>query len=220
MASTSGIKVFAYALHILCTLLALVLISFGVHVLVSYDVNEVGLLAASMYIAIGVAGIVIFIWGYLASWREHVCCTVAFISFLTLIIIAQVALLFWLTQKVDTISSNLANSLETTWEKELDSPGAMSLYENWFQCCGRGSPQDYIVNERLPPETCFLNHDKSNPDNLIHTGCRVEFENYWVHLLNIFNIIGWVLVALEVLLNLTSCGLCNSIRNDHRRSYY
>ncbi|XP_034478384.1 protein late bloomer [Drosophila innubila] len=220
MASTSGLKVFAYALHILCTLLALVLISFGAYVLMSYDVNKIGLYAASAYIAIGLAAIIIFLWGYLSAWREHVCCTVAFVSFLFLIIIAQAVALFVLTTQEQDVASNLANSLEATWDQELNSPGAMSLYENWFQCCGRGSPQDYVVNERLPPETCFRNHDKSNPDNLIPTGCRVAFENYWKNLIMVFNIIGWVLIAVEVLLSIVSCGLCNSIRNDHRRSYY
>ncbi|KAM8711867.1 hypothetical protein ACLKA7_012383 [Drosophila subpalustris] len=220
MASTSGLKIFAYALHIICSLLALVLISFGAYVLMSYDVNEIAFWTASAYIGIGAAAILIFLWGYLAAWREHVCCTVTFLSLLYLIIIAQAVVLFVLTHRENTAASNLANSLEATWEQELDSPGAMSLYENWFQCCGRGSPQDYIVNERLPPQTCFLNHDKSNPDNLIHTGCRLAFENYWEHLLMIFNILGWVLVAVELLLSIVSCGLCNSIRNDHRRSYY
>ncbi|EDW57288.1 protein late bloomer [Drosophila novamexicana] len=220
MASTSGYKVFAYALHILCTLLALVLISFGIYILVSYDTNQIGSLAAYSYIGIGVAAIIIFLWGYLAAWRENVCCTVTFITILYVIIIIQLALLFLLTRSESTAASNLANSLETTWEEELNSPGAMSLYENWFHCCGRGSPQDYIVNERLPPATCFRDHDRSKADNLIHTGCRVEFENYWQHLLSIFNIIGWVLVAVELILSIVSCGLCNSIRNDHRRSFY
>ncbi|EDW08620.1 protein late bloomer [Drosophila mojavensis] len=220
MASTSGYKVFAYALHILCTLLALVLISFGIYILVSYDTNEVGCWTAYAYIGIGAAAIIIFLWGYLSAWREHVCCTVTFITILCVVIIIQLAVLFVLTKGENTAASNLANSLETTWEEELNSPGAMSLYENWFQCCGRGSPQDYIVNERLPPATCFRDHDKSKSENLIHRGCRIEFENYWRHLLSIFNIMGWLLVAVELILSFVSCGLCNSIRNDHRRSYY
>ncbi|KAH8370228.1 hypothetical protein KR093_002706 [Drosophila rubida] len=220
MASTSSLKVFAYALQILCALLALVEISFGAYVLLSYNSNEIGFSAAVSYVSMGLAALIILLWGTLSAWREHVCCTVAFVSFLYLIIFTQIVVLFFLTKFRDTTASNLANSLEDTWDQELDSPGAMSLYENWFQCCGRGSPQDYVVNERLPPATCFLNHDKSNPDNLIHTGCRVEFENYWSHLLHIFNIIGWVLVAIELLLSVVSCCLCNSIRNDSRRTFY
>ncbi|ALC41267.1 Tsp42Ef, partial [Drosophila busckii] len=219
MASTSSVKIFAYSLHILCTLIALVLISFGTYVLVSYETNEIGATVAYAYIAIGVAGIVIVFWGYLAAWREHVCCTVTFITFLYLIIIVQLMAVFLLTQKADSAASNLANVVDTTMEKELDTPGAMSLYENWFHCCGRGSPQDYIVDGRLPPATCFRDHDNSKAENLIHQGCRVEFENYWLQLLKIFNIIGWVLVAAELVLSVISCSLCSSIRNDNRRSY-
>ncbi|KAH8299701.1 hypothetical protein KR044_004894, partial [Drosophila immigrans] len=201
-------------------LLALVIISFGVYVLMSYELNEVGSITAWSYIVVGTAAIFIFLWGFLAAWRENVCCTVTFLSILFLIMVVQLVVLFYLTKFSKTAASNLAHSLEATWEQELDSPGAMSLYENWFQCCGRGSPQDYIVNERLPPASCFLNHDKSNPDNLIHTGCRVEFENYWSHLMHIFTVLGFSLVISELLLSIIACALCNSIRNDSRRTYY
>ncbi|EDV59747.1 23 kDa integral membrane protein [Drosophila erecta] len=220
MASTSSVRLVVYALDVLCTLLALVLISFGIYVVASYDLNEIGELSAYAYVAIGVATLLVVLWGYLSAWRENVCCTVTFIIFLCLVIIAQFAVVYLLVTKEKSVSSNLANALEATWEEELNSPGAMSLYQNWFQCCGRGSPQDYIVNDRLPPESCFLNHDKSNPEKLIKTGCRVEFENYWQHLTRIFNIIALVLIGFELLLSVISCRLCNSIRNDARRSYF
>ncbi|XP_017001585.1 23 kDa integral membrane protein [Drosophila takahashii] len=220
MASTSSVKLIVYALDVLCTLLALVLISFGIYVVVSYDLNEVGKLSAYGYVGLGVAALVVVFWGYLSAWRENVCCTVTFIVFLCLVIIAQFAVVYVMITQEKTVASNLANALEATWEEELNSPGAMSLYQNWFQCCGRGSPQDYIVNERLPPDTCFRNHDKSKPENLIHSGCRVEFENYWLHLTHIFNILALVLIGIELLLSVISCRLCNSIRNDARRSYF
>ncbi|XP_016957889.1 23 kDa integral membrane protein [Drosophila biarmipes] len=220
MASTSSVKLIVYALDVLCTLLALVLISFGIYVVVSYDLNEIGKSSAYAYVGLGVAALVVVLWGYLSAWRENVCCTVTFIVFLCLVIIAQFAVVYVLITQEKAVASNLANALEATWEEELNSPGAMSLYQNWFQCCGRGSPQDYIVNERLPPDTCFRGHDKSKPENLIHTGCRVEFENYWSHLTHIFNILALVLIAVELLLSVISCRLCNSIRNDARRSYF
>ncbi|XP_017129246.1 23 kDa integral membrane protein [Drosophila elegans] len=220
MASTSSVKLIVYALDVLCTLLALVLISFGIYVVVSYDLNQVGQLAAYAYVGLGVAALVVVFWGYLSAWRENVCCTVTFIVLLCLVIIAQFAAVYLLITQEKTVASNLANALESTWEEELNSPGAMSLYQNWFQCCGRGSPQDYVVNERLPPDTCFRNHDKSKPENLIHTGCRVEFENYWLHLTHIFNILALVLIGVELLLSVISCRLCNGIRNDARRSYF
>ncbi|XP_060654921.1 protein late bloomer [Drosophila nasuta] len=220
MASTSSLKVLAYALHILCTLLALVLIGFSAYVVISYDLTDKSKFIAACYAFVGGAALILVLWGYLAAWREHVCCTVTFAVLLFLIILVQTLILYVATTKVNDSASEFAHSLEVTWEQELDSPGAMSLYENWFQCCGRGSPQDYVVNERLPPASCFRNHDQENPDNLIHKGCRIEFENYWVHLLHIFNIIGWVLVAVEVLLIFVSCSLCNSIRNVSRRTYF
>ncbi|XP_030387233.1 23 kDa integral membrane protein [Scaptodrosophila lebanonensis] len=220
MASTSCLKVFVYALDIICTLLALVLISFGIYVVVSYDVNDVGSIGAYGYIGLGVSALVVILWGYLSAWRENVCCTVTFIVIIFIIIIAQILVLVTFTKGHGPISSNLANAVDLAWEEELNSPGAMSLYENWFSCCGRASPQDYIVNERLPPDTCFRDHDTSKADNLIHAGCRVMFEDYWFHLLGIFNIVGWVLVGLEIILSVISCLLCNSMRNDHRRSYF
>lgn len=220
MASTSCLKVVVYGLDILCTLLALVLISFGIYVVVSYDLNEVGSLSAYAYVALGVSALLIVLWGYLSAWRENVCCTVTFIVLLCLVIVAQFAVVFLLFSYNESVASNLSHPLEATWEEEMNSPGAMSLYENWFQCCGRGSPQDYIVNDRLPPDTCFRNHDKTKPENLIHNGCRVEFEKYWQNLIYIFNILGCVLICGELLLSVISCCLCNTIRNDTRRTYY
>ncbi|XP_017093373.1 23 kDa integral membrane protein [Drosophila bipectinata] len=220
MASTSCLKVVVFGLDIICTLLSLVLISFGIYVVVSYDLNAVGSTAAYAYVGLGVSALLIVLWGYLSAWRENVCCTVTFIVLLCLVIVAQFAAVVLLFSYEKDVASNLAYPLETTWEEELNSPGAMSLYENWFQCCGRGSPQDYIVNDRLPPDTCFRNHDKTKPENLIHTGCRVEFENYWLKLLYIFNILACVLIGAELLLSVISCCLCNTIRNDARRTYY
>jgi len=54
------------------------------------------------------------------------------------------------------------------------------------------------VNERLPPETCFRGKDNTKVENLIDVGCRIEFENYWLRLLGVFNIIAWILIAIEV----------------------
>ncbi|TMW39319.1 hypothetical protein DOY81_015601, partial [Sarcophaga bullata] len=107
----------------------------------------------------------------------------------------QVATAFLLTKGADDVASNLSNTLDASWEDELKNPGAMSQYENWLKCCGRASPQDYIVNERLPPDTCFENHDSSIPKNLIEVGCRTKFEKYLFNLLNAFNIVAWVLIA-------------------------
>lgn len=57
-------------------LLALVLISFGIYVVVSYDLNEIGALSSYAYVGLGVAALVLVLWGYLSAWRENVCCTV------------------------------------------------------------------------------------------------------------------------------------------------
>lgn len=65
-------------------------------------------------------------------------------------------------------------------------------------CCGRASPHDYIVNDRMPPMTCFKNGDNTKSENLIGIGCRIMFENYWLDLLRAFNIIACVMIALEV----------------------
>jgi len=54
-----------------------------------------------------------------------------FIIFLCLVIIAQFAVVYLLITQEKTVASNLANALEATWEEELNSPGAMSLYQNW-----------------------------------------------------------------------------------------
>lgn len=50
----------------------------------------------------------------------------------------------------------------------------------------------------MPPDTCFQNNDSSVPENLIETGCRIKFEQYWLTLLRAFNIVAWILIALEV----------------------
>lgn len=52
------------------------LIAFGIYVLSSYRVNEVGALAAYSYIGLGVATIVVFLLGIFGAARESVCCTI------------------------------------------------------------------------------------------------------------------------------------------------
>lgn len=220
MTSTSSIKKIIYIFDILCTLLAAVLIGFGIYVLWTYDTNELASTAAYAYIGVGVATFVVFIFLNIGAIRENLCCTITFIVLMIVVILAQIAVAFMLMKGEGEVASNLSNSLDTTWEEEIKSPGAMSIYEDWLDCCGRASPQDYIVNDRLPPQTCFTENNSTIPENLIETGCRVKFENYWLDLLRAFNIIAWILIALEILLSFISCCLCNSIRNDRRRTYY
>jgi len=57
-------------------LLALVLISFGIYVVVSYDLDDIGKVSAYSYVGLGIAALVVVLWGYLSAWRENVCCTV------------------------------------------------------------------------------------------------------------------------------------------------
>ncbi|XP_058976350.1 protein late bloomer-like [Musca domestica] len=220
MASKSAVKRFIYIFDILCILLASVLIGFGAYVICTNETNEIGTMGAYGYIAIGVATFVVFIFLNVGAMRDNVCCTVTFIVLMVLIIFAQGVVAFFMIAGRESVASNLANELDATWEKELKNHGAMSIYENWFDCCGRASPQDYIVAGRLPPPTCFVGHDISLPENLIESGCRIKFEDYWLELLGIFNILACVLIGLELILSFIACCLCVSIRNERRRSYY
>lgn len=220
MPSTSATKKIVLVFDLLCVLLALVLISFGIYILCTYDTNTVGASAAYAYIGVGVATIVIFLLGCLGALRENVCCTVTFIVLVCIVMIAQLVVVAILVYKENDIGSNLAITIDEAWEEELESAGAMSIYESWLNCCGRASPQDYIVNDRVPPNTCFKNTDVARPDDLILNGCRVAFENYWTNLLHIFNILAFVMIGMEFLRTIISCCLCNSIRNDSRRSYF
>ncbi|XP_061400873.1 protein late bloomer [Musca vetustissima] len=205
---------------IVVELLASVLIGFGAYVICTNDTNDIGTMGAYGYIAIGVATFVVFIFLNVGAIRNNVCCTVTFIILMVLVILAQAVVAFFMLAGKESVASNLANSLDATWERELKEEGAMSIYENWFECCGRASPQDYIVAGRMPPETCFVGHDKSMAENLIESGCRIKFEDYWLELLGIFNILACVLIGLELILSFIACCLCVSIRNERRRTYY
>uniref|UniRef100_A0A1L8EH51 Tetraspanin n=3 Tax=Haematobia irritans TaxID=7368 RepID=A0A1L8EH51_HAEIR len=220
MASTSTIKKFIYILDIICLLLAAVIIGFGVYILCTNNPNDVGSMGAYAYIGVGVTTFVVFIFLNFGAIRQNVGCTVTFIVLMVLAILAQAVVIFFMVAGRDSVASNLSNALDTAWEEELKKEGAMSIYEEWFNCCGRASPQDYIVNERMPPPTCFIDHDPNIPQNLIETGCRIKFEDYWINLLNIFNILACILIGLELIVSFIACCLCNSIRNDRRRSYY
>ncbi|XP_037826315.1 protein late bloomer [Lucilia sericata] len=220
MTSTSTIKRFIYIFDVLCTLLAAVLIGFGIYVILTYETDEMASIASYAYMGVGISVIVVLLFLTIGAARENVCCTITFIILMIVVILAQVVVTFLLTKSKESISSNLSNTLDNTWDDEIKNPGAMSHYESWFKCCGRASPQDYIVNGRLPPNSCFENNDSSIPENLIETGCRIKFDQYWTNLLNVFNIVAWVLIGLELIITFISCCLCNSIRNDRRRTYY
>lgn len=47
------------------------------------------------------------------------------------VILAQIAITFILTNKEEDIASNLSNTLDASWEEELKNPGVMSHYETW-----------------------------------------------------------------------------------------
>ncbi|KAL9914224.1 protein late bloomer [Glossina fuscipes] len=220
MATTSALKKISFIFHLICFLMAAVLIGFGTYLYLNYATNEIGYMSAYAYISIGVIACVVFLFLCIGAIRENVCCTVTFIVFMILGIIAQAVLAFLLTNGDHNVGSNLANILDEAWENELKSAGAMSIYESSFECCGRASPQDYIVNDRLPPATCFANGDSKVVENLIAIGCRAKVEHFVTDLLHIFNWLAWVLIVLELIVTFLSCGLCNSIRNDRRRSFY
>lgn len=66
-----------------------------------------------------------------------------------------------------------------------------------FECCGRTSPQDYVLIERTPPATCFKDLVQL-PQNLISDGCRILVEDYFNLLLFISNVILCLGICVEV----------------------
>ncbi|XP_013098697.2 23 kDa integral membrane protein [Stomoxys calcitrans] len=220
MVSTPAIKKCIYFFDIICLLLAAVLIGFGTYILCTNNTNDVASMGAYGYIAIGVATFVVFIFLNFGAIRENVGCTVTFMVLMVIVILAQSVIVIFMIVGRNSVASNISNTLDATWEEELKNEGAMSIYEEWLVCCGRASPQDYIVSGRLPPSTCFTNGNQNAAEDLIETGCRIKFEDYWRHLLNIFNILGCVLIGLEVLVSVFALRFCISMGNDRRRSYY
>ena len=45
--------------------------------------------------------------------------------------IGQIAVTFLLVRGEQSTASHVSNNLDVAWEEELNSPGAMSLYETW-----------------------------------------------------------------------------------------
>lgn len=93
----------------------------------------------------------------------------------------------------DTGVRSGVETVDKAWETN-----AMDEVQRKHECCGKISPNDYILLNQAVPSSCFADEDPSNDSNLFNEGCKDKLQHYYESESYYFAIVSWCLVAFEV----------------------
>ncbi|XP_017050170.1 23 kDa integral membrane protein [Drosophila ficusphila] len=212
--STNVLKGFALLWDILYALFGLVVIGLGVHIIYKFEHFNT---AAFVVIGVGVAVVLVALFGALGAARESSNTCKVYVVILVLLIILQVLVVGILWAFQESLLINVDKTFSQLWKDQPVPirPGNQSeiaSVERWLDCCGNVGPSDYV----LPPNSCY----NSETDALNLRGCRQKFLNYIADRFTTLNFVALVLVVVEVICALLAYVLANSIVNRWRRSKY
>lgn len=98
----------------------------------------------------------------------------------------------------DGISGSINEGFERLWEAERNESGALAYYENWLQCCGVNSHEDYWIIHHAIPSSCCLEKNCADKSRVYEAGCKAKFVEYLDDKLLVFKIVCWLLIVGEV----------------------
>lgn len=93
----------------------------------------------------------------------------------------------------DTGVRSGVETVDKAWETN-----AMDEVQRKHECCGKISPNDYILLNQAVPSSCFVDQDPSKDSNLFNEGCKDKLQHYYESESYYFAIVSWCLVAFEV----------------------
>lgn len=85
------------------------------------------------------------------------------------------------------------DTINAAWEAN-----AMDEIQREHECCGKVSPNDYIMLHKAMPASCYIEQDVSKDSNLFHEGCKDKLQRYYENESYHFAIVSWSLIAFEV----------------------
>lgn len=209
-------------LNFVFSVLGLALIGFGIFFLISAAENAVSIgenVAGGLIIGLGVVILIIAIFGCLAAIHEAPVRLLIYVGAVVLLILSQLLFLSMASHGTkDGISGSINEGFERLWEAERNESGALAYYENWLQCCGVNSHEDYWIIHHAIPSSCCLEKNCADKSRVYKAGCKAKFVEYLDDKLLVFKIVCWLLIVGEVVGAVFGWMLYSSVKNQSRRN--
>lgn len=130
----------------------------------------------------GGVGLIGSILGCCGICQENVCMTIAYASLILATLILQVCCLVF-SSKIEGVRKYADDDVNKYWDLEVKEKGAMDFLQETFECCGKNTPNDYLVINRPFPDSCYP-HQHVNSTTLYTTGCITKTEEGYVSVVN------------------------------------
>ncbi|XP_065368328.1 tetraspanin-9 [Calliphora vicina] len=216
------IKHILLLLNFIFTVLGLILIGFGIFILISGAENKIDHgenVAGGVIITLGAVILIITIFGCLAAIHESKRKLIIYVLVLTVLILIQLLLTSMASHGTqDGLSGSVKQGFDELWLLENKEPGALAYYEDWLQCCGVNSTEDYRQIKHEIPKTCCKEHNCAITENLYKEGCQLKFEEYLSDKMLTFSIVNSLLIVGEIIAAIFGWLLYSSLKNESRRS--
>lgn len=224
--TTKTYKIIVILINTICAILGSLLMWHGIWLIDSventkYDHGEE--LGAILVITLGVAVIIVSIYGTIVTVMERKGMLIYFAVLLILLLVIQFVLVSICHTAIGTgVSDNLKQGFDELWDTKYQKPNAtLSFYEEWLECCGKNNAEDYFLLDKVPPSSCCKDHNCAIIHNLYYVGCEEKYQEYVKSKINYFNVISWLIIITEFIGSIFTCVLIDSIRNhrDRQRFY-
>ncbi|XP_017078737.1 protein late bloomer [Drosophila eugracilis] len=169
----------------------------------------------------GLGGIIFVsaILGCCGICQENVCMTATYGFLLLGQLIISLLGIFGFRFSEEYIEKFAAEEVQMKWNEELVAPGAMDIYQQVYECCGRDSPDDYVaIGRKTLPSSCYPHSDTQK----LHytTGCVQKSSQNFVTIFNYANDTNWVAVGITVLMVIAAFYLVGRFRKQRIRYSY
>ncbi|XP_061395764.1 tetraspanin-9 [Musca vetustissima] len=228
---TPTLKHILLLLNFIFAVLGIILFGFGIFVLVNASQNKTVVygeettvdigenLAGGLIVALGVAIILISIFGCLAAIHEAKRRLLIFIVILCAMILIQLLLSSMASQGTrDGLAGSVKKGFEDLWVEEQKEPGALAYYEKWLHCCGVNGTADYAAIQHAIPKSCCEEEHCTNADSYFTVGCEDQFNKYLSQKMLTFNIVNCLLIMTEIAAAVFGWLLFSNLKNESRRS--
>ncbi|CAD7015430.1 unnamed protein product [Ceratitis capitata] len=216
------LKFTLFVFNAICALTGVILIWFGAWLysnISEVDVDNSETLIATVITVLGTVLLVMSVFGCTATYMESKSMLISYAVILVILLVIQIFLVsISYTAASGSLSSGLQQGFDELWDKRNTNINTtLSFYEEWLQCCGKSSANDYFLMDKIPPPSCCRYRDCTNVLNLYVIGCEQRFGEYVSDKTSSFNIISWCLILTEFTGSVFACILVDSIRNYRDR---
>nr|XP_016940370.1 23 kDa integral membrane protein-like [Drosophila suzukii] len=169
----------------------------------------------------GLGGVIFVsaILGCCGICQENVCMTATYGFLLLSQLIISLLGIFGFKFSEEYIEKFAKEEVQIKWNEELVEPGAMDIYQELYECCGRDSPDDYVVIGRETlPSSCY---PQGNSQKIHYQdGCALKTSQNYVTLFSYANDSNWMAVVITVLMVFGAFYLVGRFRKQRIRYSY